>query len=447
MAEPTMAAGAAEQVTGILLADLALILGVAYAFARLAGRLRQPAVLGEIIAGLALGPVLLGLLPGEVTETLLPMAARPYLQVLAQLGLVMFMFGVGYQLDASHLRGMRRQVAAVSAGALLLPFALGTALAVTLYPWFDAAELKTDSRIGPSLFLGAAMAITAFPVLARIIAERGLQRDSTGTIALASAAVQDVLAWCILAGVAALVRATGAWPLAVLALQLASFVCVLVYVVRPALSWLLDPQRRRAAKAPFVQVLLLTGLLCCAWATDAMGLHAVFGAFAFGVCVPRGHIDALAPEVPERIEQVSLLLLPVFFTVTGLSVDFAGLGWNGTAIVIAVILVACVGKFVGAAGAARLTGAPSRQAATLGVLLNARGLTELVILNVGLSLGAIDTRMFTAMVIMAVVTTLITGPLLGLVHREQAITGAKCETAPGHTPHPSHSPMNSRGST
>ncbi|WP_405847048.1 cation:proton antiporter [Streptomyces sp. NBC_01518] len=418
MTPPTMAAVGAQQVTGTLLADLALILGVAYVFAWLAGRLRQPAVLGEIIAGLALGPVLLGLLPGNATEALFPTAVLPYLQVLAQLGLVMFMFGVGYELDVSHLRGMGRQVAAISGGALLLPFVLGTGLAVTLYPWFDLSELKTDSRVGPSLFLGAAMAITAFPVLARIIAERGLQRDRTGTIALASAAVQDVLAWCLLAAVAALVKATGAWPLAALALQLVLFVGVLVGVVRPGLSWLLAPQRRWRVTAPFVQVLLVTGLLSCAWATDAMGLHAVFGAFAFGACVPRGHIDALAPEVPERIEQTSLLLLPVFFTVTGLSVDFSGLGWKGAAIVVAVILVACAGKFVGAVSAARLVGLPPRQAATLGVLLNARGLTELVILNVGLSLGAIDTMMFTAMVIMAVVTTLITGPLLQLVSRE-----------------------------
>jgi Kef-type K+ transport system membrane component KefB len=277
VAPPVLAADTAEQVTGTLLADLALILGVAYVFARLAGRLRQPEVLGEIIAGLALGPVLLGLLPGEVTEALLPTAVRPYLQVLAELGLVMFMFGVGYQLDVSHLRGMGRQVAAVSAGALLLPFALGVGLAVTLHLWLATGELKSEGLVGPALFLGAAMAITAFPVLARIIVERGLQRERIGTIALASAAIQDVLAWCVLAGVTAVVRSTGAWPLATLATQLALFLCLLVYVVRPGLSWLLAPHRRWQATAPFVQMLLVTGLLCCAWATDAMGLHAVFG--------------------------------------------------------------------------------------------------------------------------------------------------------------------------
>jgi Kef-type K+ transport system membrane component KefB len=169
-----------------------------------------------------------------------------------------------------------------------------------------------------------------------------------------------------------------------------------------------------------IHAVLICGLLACAWATDEIGLHVVFGAVVFGTIVPKWHIDAMASEIPERIDQTSLLLLPVFFTVTGLSVDFGGLGWQGLVIVVAVIVVACVGKFVGAASSARLTGATGRQSVVLGILLNARGLTELIILNVGLTLGVLDTRLFTAMVIMAIVTTLMTSPLLRWAHPAEA---------------------------
>jgi Kef-type K+ transport system membrane component KefB len=400
-----------EVAVGIVLADLALLLVTAFIFVRLAARLRQPAVMGEIIAGIALGPSLLGLLPGSVTDVIFPLEARPYLQVLSQLGLVLFMFGVGYQLSLTHIRGNGKQVTLVSLGSVALPFGLGAGLAVLIYPWLDHGQLRSDNLLGPALFLGAAMSITAFPVLARIITERGMQKHRLGAIALASAALQDLIAWCLLAVVVAVVTSAGAGHLGRVAIGSVVFVVVLMFLVRPALTWLLAPERRWAGNLA-THAVLICGLLFCAWATDAIGLHVVFGAFLFGVVAPRRHIDALAPEVPERIEQTSLLLLPVFFTVTGLSVNIGGLGWQGLIMVLAVVTVACAGKFVGAAGAARLSGSSGRAAATLGVLLNARGLTELVILTVGLRLGVLDTRLFTAMVVMAVLTTLMTGPLL-----------------------------------
>jgi Kef-type K+ transport system membrane component KefB len=400
-------------VAGIVLADLALLLIAAFAFVKLAQWLKQPAVMGEIVAGIALGPSLLGLLPGNPTEVLFPPSARPYLQVLSQLGLVLFMFCIGYELNFAKMKGNGWQVPLVSLSSIALPFGLGAGLAVLLYPWFDRAELKTQGLLGPALFLGAAMSITAFPVLARIITERGMQKDRLGTIALASAAIQDFVAWCILAVVVAVVTVSGLWPIGRIAIASALFILGLVYVVRPALAWILAPGRRWAGSSLVTHAVLSCGLLASAWTTDEIGLHVVFGAFLFGAVVPRRQIDATAPEVPERIEQTSLLLLPVFFTVTGLSVDFGGLGAQGLVMVVAVIAVACVGKFVGAAGAARLLGTSGHRSAALGILLNARGLTELIILNVGLSLGVLDTRMFTAMVIMAVVTTLMTGPLLG----------------------------------
>ncbi|NGN66774.1 cation/H(+) antiporter [Streptomyces sp. A7024] len=394
------------------LISLAVIFPAAFVCGRIARRLRQPTVMGEIIAGLLLGPSLLGLLPGELSQALFPAEARPFLHMMAQLGLVFFMFGVGYHLEVSHLRGRGRQVCAISLGSVALPFGLGAGLAVLLFPWMDKSQLSTPGLLGPTLFLGAAMSITAFPVLARIIAERGLARQPIGSLALASAALQDLLAWGILAAVIVVVEATGTWPLVRMGILAAVFVLGMRYAVRPALRWLLAPARRWASSS-LTHAVLISGLLLSAWATDVIGLHSVFGAFVFGAVVPRGHIDAHAPEVPERMDQFSLILLPVFFTVTGLSVQLHRLGAHGLLMLLAVLVVACAGKFAGAAGTARLTGATARESVALGVLLNARGLTELVLLNVGLGLGVIDTRLFTVMVVMAVLTTLMTGPLLG----------------------------------
>ncbi|GAA0602593.1 cation:proton antiporter [Streptomyces crystallinus] len=421
-------AGSAAPPTGRFLLALAVILAVAYALARLAQRVRQPAVMGEIVGGILLGPSLLSLVPGDLESRLVPPSTLPYLQLLSQLGLVLFMFGVGYQFDLAHLRTptAKRQVAAVSLTSVALPFGLGVGLAYGLHPWLRTSELKTTGTLGPALFLGAAMSITAFPVLARILAERGLYKDPLGAISLACAAVQDFLAWCILAAVVVVVRASGPWPLARMALESALLLAALVLLVRPGLAWLLDPARPWAGGPALTHAVLVVGVLLTAVATDEIGLHAVFGAFAFGAIAPHRQIDETAPQVPERIEQTSLLLLPVFFTVTGMSVDISGLGARGLLMTAAVVVTACVGKFTGAFGAARLTGASPREATALGILLNCRGLTELVILNVGLGLGVIDTRLFTAMVLMAVITTLITGPLLDRVRAQElsAVSGA-----------------------
>ncbi|GAA1395550.1 hypothetical protein GCM10009639_30850 [Kitasatospora putterlickiae] len=408
----SVARSSGDALIGEVLAGLAVILAVAFVFARLAKLIRQPVVMGEIIAGVALGPSLLGLLPGDPVNTLFPADARPILQALSQLGLVMFMFGIGYELDFARLRGHGRRVTSVSLGSMALPLALGTGLAVLLFPWYDESQLGTDGVLAPALFLGAAMSITAFPVLSRIIAEYGMQRSRVGSMALACAAVQDFLAWCVLAVVVAVATASGAWPLARLVLESALFLVVLLCVVRPGLRRLLAPERSRAVGGSLIHAVLVTGLLVSAWATNQIGLHAVFGAFAFGAAVPRDRLQARAPQVVERIEQTSLFLLPVFFTVTGLSVDIGGLAGHGLIMTAAAVLVACTGKFVGAAASAGLTGATRAEAMTLGVLLNARGLTELVILNVGLGLGMLDSRMFSAMVVMALVTTFMTGPLL-----------------------------------
>ncbi|MEV6206142.1 cation:proton antiporter [Kitasatospora sp. NPDC051914] len=406
-----------ESTTAVVFVDVALILGAAHVFGRLARRLRQPPVVGEIVAGLALGPSLLGLLPGNPTAVLFPKEVRPFLHVLAQLGLVLFMFGIGYRLDADHLRGRGRQITAVSLSSVALPLALGTGLGFLFFPWYDHGFLRSTTAPAPALFLGAAMSITAFPVLARIIADRGMQRDRLGGIALTCASLQDALAWALLAVIVAAVTAGESHSLLVNAALSAAFVLVLRYAVRPLLLRLLAPGGRADARATAAFPLLMGGLLVSAWFTSAIGLHAVLGAFAFGAAVPRGELERLAPYVPERIDQTGSLLLPVFFTLTGLSVDLTGLGTRGAVELALVLVVACAGKFVGATASARLTGFDRGESLTLGVLMNARGLTELIILNVGLELRVIDQRLFTVMVIMAIVTTVMTGPLLNAVQR------------------------------
>ncbi|RKN47503.1 cation:proton antiporter [Micromonospora endolithica] len=404
------AAGGGPSTIQSVLVALAVLLPTAYLCGQIARRAGQPAVMGEIVGGVALGPSLLGLLPGNPTEVLFPPEIRPILQALAQIGLVLFMFGVGYHLNLYGHR-VGRKVAVISLSSVALPFTLGAGLAVAFHHLLDTGE-GLPGLLGPALFLGAAMSITAFPVLARIITEHGLNRRPVGQLALACAAVEDLLAWTALAVVVVVVNADSPWRLGGMALEIAAFVLLMYFAVRPALAWLLSPERRWAATGGITHTVLITGLLLSAFTTEFIGLHAVFGAFAFGAVVPRLLVEAQHPEVPDQIEHTSLLLLPVFFTLTGLSVNIGGLGVDGVIMVVAVIVVAVVSKFVAASSAARLTGSDWREARVLGVLINARGLTELVILNVGLSLGVLNSQIFTAMVIMALVTTLMTGPLL-----------------------------------
>ncbi len=362
---------AAYAPSGSLLGALALILAAAYVFAWLARRVRQPIVVGEIVAGIALGPSVLGLFPGDLVDLAFPADVRPCLQVLAQLGLVLFMFDVGYHFDSSRLKGHGRQVMAVSLqslGRAALRARSGTGLRDSPLV-LDRSAMTADGLLVPALFLGAAMSITAFPVLARIIGERGLQQDRIGAMVF-GVRRHPGRPGLDCAGGGRRAREQHGCRTAVthgrrVGCAAGRSAC---NVVRPALTWLFAPERRRAGSA-LTQAVLVVGLLLSAWTTEAIGLHAVFGAFAFGAIVPRARIDATAPQVPERLEQISLFLLPVFFIVTGLSVNLGGLGGPGLLLLLAVLLVACFGKFVGAASAARLTGATKREAATLGVLL------------------------------------------------------------------------------
>ncbi|GAA2598304.1 cation:proton antiporter [Streptomyces lienomycini] len=395
----------------MLFVALASISLLAYAAGALARRLRQPAVIGEVALGVLLGPTLLN---GALSDTLFPADIRPFLTALANIGVALFMFAVGAELDAGLLRGRRVVAGTVAAGSIALPFLLGALLALHLH-----AGHPTDDRAGFVLFMGAAMSVTAFPVLARILTDRGMQRTWLGAVALACAAIDDVLAWTLLAVVVAIIGAGGGsqWLL----LLLVPYVVLMFTVVRPLLRRFLEHRRRADPEHPGALVVTLVGLLSSAAFTEWIGLHFIFGAFIFGAVMPRPTARCAAPDVTGRVrERLSylndLLLLPLFFVVAGLKVDLSGM--NGAALVeLGLILAVAVGgKFAGAFLAARATGMKNRPATALALLINTRGLTELVILTVGLQLGALDGELYSTMVVMALVTTAMAGPLLQLVY-------------------------------
>ncbi|WP_340539845.1 cation:proton antiporter [Nocardioides sp. GXZ039] len=403
---------AAFDITAILL-QLALIIVVARLAGYAVSKVGIPPVVGEIAAGVLLGPSLLGM---ELSGEIFPIDTRPYLTLLANIGLVLFMFVVGLELDVSLVKGRGKVAASVSLTSIALPFALGIGLATFL------DDLRPDDAdfLPFALFLGASMSITAFPVLARILTDRRMHRTQTGGIALACAATDDVLAWTLLAvviGIAGGDEGNG-WVV-FLAIPFALFA---IFVVRPALTWLTRAYHRAGELTPTIMSVVLVGLLLFSAATEYLHVHFIFGAFLFGAIMPHEQAAALRHEILVRLEQISvLLLLPVFFLVSGLKVDIRGLELSHLVPLAAILAVAIVGKYVGAYVGARLAGVPSWQSNALGILMNTRGLTELIILNVGLELGLLSPQLFTLMVIMALVTTVMTGPLLRFAYPERRV--------------------------
>lgn len=406
-----------SSITAIVLLDLAVMTALGAALANLAGRWGQPAVIGEIVAGIALGPTLLGLLPGHLPLRLFPLYGRPFLTVLADVGLVLFMFGVGLELDPGLIRRTGTSALAVSLGSTLLPLALGITLALALYPW-NSGGAHHHTRLLPfALFLGVAMSITAFPVLARILTGLRMHGRGVGAFVMTCAALADLGAWCLLAIVVALTRGTK-WSGLVLTLAgMLLFLVVLAFVIRPLLRVVLRHRLvRDQHQAPLI--VLLICLLLAAWVTTRLGFQPIFGAFAFGAAVPRDALEETVPEAPVIVDQMSQLLVPVFFITTGLSVNISGLGTRGLVEAGLVLTVACLGKFAGAAGAARTCRMEPRKAAAVGVLMNSRGLTELIAINIGVSLGVLDKTLAAALILMAIITTVVTPPLFRVLHSE-----------------------------
>lgn len=409
--------------------DVAIVVAMARLFGRLFQKMGQPAVIGEIVAGIALGPTLLGLLPGHLDMVLFPTEVRDYLKVIAQIGLILFMFIVGLEVDLTTVRERRATATAVSLTSILLPFSLGVLLAVYLY---DRHDVFTDPKTHAThpvgfwpfaLFLGVAMSITAFPVLARILTERRMQRTSTGVLALACAAIDDVLAWSLLAVVVAVGSANGDFLAVAKILGLtAVFAAFMFLVVRPLLARMVPWYEREGRLTSDMLAIVLVLLLASAYVTEKIEVHAIFGAFILGTAMPRRGAAGLTREILERVEQISLLLLlPVFFVVTGLQVNVKAVGLIGMFELVLILAVAIGGKFVGAFLAARARRVPRRQAGALGLLMNTRGLTELVILTVGVQLGVLDQNLFTLMVLMALVTTAMAAPLLNVVYPDRMV--------------------------
>jgi Kef-type K+ transport system membrane component KefB len=390
-----------------LLLQVAAIVIAARLVGLLFGRIGQPQVMGETVAGILLGPSLLGWTAPGLYHALFPPASLSYLGALSQVGLLLFMFLVGLEFNSTAIRNLGRAVVLTSHVSITLPFFLGSLLALFLYP-----RLSDGSVAFPAfaLFLGAAMSITAFPVLARILAERCLTRTELGTLAIACAAVDDITAWCILAYIVAFVRASHeSRPLWVTFAGVTLFAFLMIYGVRPLLRRF-HPRDGRISDNRMAGLLLL--LLLSAAMTEWLGIHLLFGAFLFGAILPRE--NHLIRGVTEKLESITLvLLLPLFFAFTGLRTSIGLIhGGRMWMYCLLIILIAVAGKLGGSSLAARVAGVPWRNALALGVLMNTRGLMELVILNLGLDFGVINQALFSMMVLMALVTTFLTTPLL-----------------------------------
>lgn len=404
---------------GRLLLQLLVIVGVARGMALLFRKLGQPAVIGEMFAGLMLGPSILGALSPEFTAFVFPAESMGALKLLSQIGVILFMFVVGMELDSQMVRGNAAPAVMVSHIGILFPFILGASTALFLYD--DYAGGNT-SFVAFCLFMGISMSITAFPVLARILQERRLATTALGTTAIACAAVDDVTAWCGLAFVVAITKSAGwvgaAWTVA---LSLATAFTVLV-IVRPTLAYAMRSVRNPATPGPNITTLCLLTLFSCALATELIGIHALFGAFLAGVAMPKN--PEFRHRLRERLEYFSsLFLLPIFFAFTGLRTQLNFFHDPKAIGVCAIIIgVAVLGKLGGGAAAARLTGQSWRDSLGLGVLMNTRGLMELIALNLAYDLGVLSAEIFAMLVVMALVTTFSTGPLLSLLGFRQGKT-------------------------
>ena len=385
-----------------LFVDLAAIIVAARLLGALATRLGQPAVIGEVLAGVFVLP----LAAHGFAHSFFGADTRNSLTALANVGVALFMFIVGMELDWALMRGRGAVAVSVAVAAMVLPFALGIGLGSYL-----AAEHGGGHGSRFAVFMGIASAITAFPVLARILLDQGMRRTPVGSLALTCAAIGDVLAWVVLAVV---VATMGGGTNPVYALLIAPYLLVMYLVVKPALRWLAT---RQEGGGLGLLATVVTGVLLSGAFTELIGLHFIFGAFMFGVVMPRENGLWLRSYVHDRLSELnSVLLMPVFFIVAGLKVDLSAFDPSGLDVLFLILLVAISGKFVGAFVTARLYRLPARESATLGVLMNTRGLTELIVLSVGLELGLLDRKIYTLMVVMAIVTTAMAGPLLRLTY-------------------------------
>src|ERR1700719_3971666 len=398
----------------VLLA-LVVVIATARAMGCIFRSASQPPVVGEIIAGIVLGPSLLGRLAPGAEGYLFPSTVGPFLNIIAQVGVILYMFLVGLELDPALLRKRGHSTVAISHASIITPFLLGATIALMLYPRLSTSDVPFTCF---SLFLGVSMSVTAFPVLARILTDRKIHKTRMGAIALTCAAVDDVTAWCMLAFVVSVAQSESTGALKTLGMALA-YIALMLLVVRPAMVRLSLVYGNRGRLTQGVLAMIFVALLLSASATELIGIHAVFGAFALGAMIP--HDSGMARELTDRLEDIVIvLLLPAFFAYTGLRTQIGlGSGWEQWMMCAMIVIVASIGKFGGSLIAARITGLDWRDSAALGVLMNTRGLMELIVLNIGLEMNVISPTLFAMLVIMALITTFATTPILHLITRNQ----------------------------
>jgi Kef-type K+ transport system membrane component KefB/nucleotide-binding universal stress UspA family protein len=399
----------------LLIVQIALILGLSRAIGLIFQRLNQPQVVGEMLAGIMLGPSLFGILSPHLSAMIFPPTAVAYLNVLSQVGVIFFLFLVGLELDPRLIRNRGHAAVVISHVSIVAPFLLGTILALLLYSkLFNHAPHMQFQSV--ALFMGASMSITAFPVLARILTERNLHKTKVGAVTITCAAVDDVTAWCMLAVVIGVARAKGISSGLYTAGWAMVYVIVMFFAVRPFLRRLQATYERQQRLGQSMVGIILLMVLISAYITEVIGIHALFGAFLLGAIMPKG--SAFVRTLTDKLEDFTVVfLLPIFFAYTGLQTRIGVLdNWEMWMYCGLIILVACAGKFGGSTLAARACGLPWREAGAIGILMNTRGLMELVILNVGRELGVITDAIFAMMVIMALVTTALTTPILHLVY-------------------------------
>ncbi|MES1181781.1 MAG: cation:proton antiporter [Flavobacterium sp.] len=397
----------------ILLLQIMVIVIVVRIFGFLFNKIGQPVVIGEIVAGIVLGPSILGAFFPGVFNFIFPAASFINLQFLSQVGLMLFMFVIGMELDISLIRKQAQEAVIISHASIVIPYTLGMTLALYLFKQFAPPNISFSSF---ALFMGIAMSITAFPVLARIIQERNLTRTKLGAMAITCAAADDVTAWCILAALIAIVKAgSSVSTLFTLGLVI-SYLLIMLFVIQPLIKKLGAIYNRNEVVSKPMMAIVFMILLLSAYSTEVIGIHALFGAFLAGVIMPQGL--GFRKVVTDKIEDVSLvLLLPLFFVFTGLRTHIGLLNQGHLWITCGwIILVAIAGKFGGSTLAAKVVGQSWKDSLSIGALMNTRGLMELVVLNIGYDLGILSPEVFTMMVIMALVTTFITSPALNFIN-------------------------------
>lgn len=402
-----------QEPLSILLIQIVAIVIIARIFGFIFKKIGQPSVIGEIIAGIALGPSLLGLYFPEFSASLFPVESLGNLKFLSQIGLILFMFVIGMELDVKVLKNKANDAVVISHASIIIPFALGISLAYFIFDDFAPDGVKFLSF---SLFLGISMSITAFPVLARIVQERGMHKSRLGAIVITCAAADDITAWCLLAVVIAIVKAGNFESALYVILSAVFYLLIMLLLIKPFLERISDLSKSKENLGKSIVAIFFIILIISSYTTEIIGIHALFGAFIMGVIMPNN--TKFRNLFIDKVEDVSvILLLPLFFVFTGLKTEIGLLKdpylWEITGLI---VLVAIVGKFFGSSIAAKFVGQSWRDSLIIGALMNTRGLMELIVLNIGLELNVLSPEIFTMMVVMALVTTFTTGPALNFIN-------------------------------